>query len=486
MIKYYIKIVLFLLISILFSIEKNLFAQEFISYFSMQDDKIMVSPSFAGYRESPELYASFYRQWTGIEGSPTAASLSFNTPLSKKMGFGLAISNFRSGNFRQFQAQAMYAYKIKLKKNLLLIFGFDAAILKTQMDLSHIISQGNDPILQNSSGLGALFFNAGGSILLQHKTALFGISVPSTLATEAKISGTPYSYSQNREFIIHGSYNYKITGNYSLEPALIYTFKNKLLSDNSMIQISLDLNYMKKFDLGFGYKINNGYSLFTGIDLRNNINLQYVYEFGGNALNSSSLGTHRIIFCFKLIKKKTQNEPYIIPKIEENTNFTTNPIDNSEIEILHAENERIRKESNRILSQHERRIEELEKKLADLQKNQSQTIHEKWEAPFDLQNIKFGPNSDKLYSSSFPELNKIVNLMVKDPTAEVQFSAYNNEEFSAGYNLYLSEKRAKALSSYLINRGISPNRIKTEGKGCENIGMSANAPNRIEIRIKKK
>jgi outer membrane protein OmpA-like peptidoglycan-associated protein len=213
--------------------------------------------------------------------------------------------------------------------------------------------------------------------------------------------------------------------------------------------------------------------------------LQYICDFGANAMNSASLGTHRLVLGFKLITKKTQNEPNFIPKIEENTNFSSNPINNSEIDILHAENERIRKESNRILSQHERRIAELEKMIAELQKNQTQSYQEIWEDPLELRNIKFGPNSDKLYSSSFPELNKIVNRMVKEPKSEVRISAYNNEEFSAGYNQFLSEKRAKALSDYLINRGISPKRIKSEGKGRQNSEISAETPIRIEVQIKK-
>jgi type IX secretion system PorP/SprF family membrane protein len=471
----------------LFSKGQNLYAQEILSYSSIQSDKINLSPSFAGFDGNAEIFSSVRRQWAGIAYAPASESLSFDTPVNRKTGLGISISDFSSGNFKQFRAQTMYSYKLKLKKDLLLAFGFDAQIFRTRLNISNVVSQGNDPILQNSSVIGSTVFDAGSSLLLNYKTAFVGFSIPSALATDAKIDGTPIKYARKRDFLFHGSYLYKINEIYYVEPSLVYAFKGSPTGENTIFQMSAALDYLKKFSVGFGYSFNNGFSIFTEIALRSNINLQYVCDFGGNAINSASLGTHRLVLSYRISEKEKQHsDPIIIPKNEENINFSSNNgIDNSEIEKLHNENERIRSESNRVLSEHEKRIRELENKIEELSKNQKKVIQETWEEPQELKNIRFGPNSDKLYSSSFPELNKIVNRMVKEPKSEIRISEFNNEDFPGGYNLYLSEKRAKALGDYLINRGISPQRIKFEGKGSENRELSADEPIRVEIQIKK-
>jgi len=88
--------------------------------------------------------------------------------------------------------------------------------------------------------------------------------------------------------------------------------------------------------------------------------------------------------------------------------------------------------------------------------------------PVILPNIKFGNNSDKLFSSSDSTLNEIYHKLNKENNLEILLVVHTDSVGSETYNLRLSEKRALSIKSYLINKGLSEKRIKTLGLGSKN------------------
>jgi len=78
-----------------------------------------------------------------------------------------------------------------------------------------------------------------------------------------------------------------------------------------------------------------------------------------------------------------------------------------------------------------------------------------------LNNIFFDFNKAVLKSESFPELNRIVTLMKEKNTMTVEISGHTDATGPEGYNLLLSEQRAKSVSKYLSDKGIDSGRIST-------------------------
>ncbi len=76
-----------------------------------------------------------------------------------------------------------------------------------------------------------------------------------------------------------------------------------------------------------------------------------------------------------------------------------------------------------------------------------------------LNNIFFDFNKAVLKSESFPELNRIVDLMKNKSTMTVEISGHTDATGPDDYNMLLSEWRAKAVSTYLIEKSIDKNRI---------------------------
>jgi len=74
-------------------------------------------------------------------------------------------------------------------------------------------------------------------------------------------------------------------------------------------------------------------------------------------------------------------------------------------------------------------------------------------------------------------------LGVKLDKVKVEIDGHTDNEGSADYNRVLSEERAKTVMKYLINRGISPDRLTAKGYGKERpVGSNNTAEGRAKNR----
>ncbi|MDN5203196.1 OmpA family protein [Fulvivirgaceae bacterium BMA10] len=82
-----------------------------------------------------------------------------------------------------------------------------------------------------------------------------------------------------------------------------------------------------------------------------------------------------------------------------------------------------------------------------------------------LNNIFFDFDKSTLKEESFPELNRIADLLKDKATMEVELAGHTDNIGSKAYNQRLSERRAKAVFDYLVNQGVNENRLTTIGYG---------------------
>jgi outer membrane protein OmpA-like peptidoglycan-associated protein len=74
---------------------------------------------------------------------------------------------------------------------------------------------------------------------------------------------------------------------------------------------------------------------------------------------------------------------------------------------------------------------------------------------------------DKYYltKKSISTLNDLIDFLKNNPAYGCQLVGHTDEEGSSGYNVVLSSNRVKTTKNYIINKGIGPDRIKTDYKG---------------------
>jgi outer membrane protein OmpA-like peptidoglycan-associated protein len=83
-----------------------------------------------------------------------------------------------------------------------------------------------------------------------------------------------------------------------------------------------------------------------------------------------------------------------------------------------------------------------------------------------LENVFFDFDSFELNKRSFAELNKVFEFLKTNPTVSISLEGHTDNEGGATYNKNLSEKRAKAVYNYLLNKGIAVSRLSSVGLGA--------------------
>ncbi len=82
-----------------------------------------------------------------------------------------------------------------------------------------------------------------------------------------------------------------------------------------------------------------------------------------------------------------------------------------------------------------------------------------------LTNVFYEVDSWELKKESMSELNTLADLLAENKELFIEIGGYTDSTGSAAYNLALSEKRAMSVVSYLINKGISSERLRYKGYG---------------------
>jgi len=86
---------------------------------------------------------------------------------------------------------------------------------------------------------------------------------------------------------------------------------------------------------------------------------------------------------------------------------------------------------------------------------------------FVLRNVFFETDSYILKSSSNVELDYVVRLLSINADVMVEIGGHTDNVGTRAYNLTLAENRARAVYQYLVEKGISPNRLKYKGYGFD-------------------
>ncbi|MFV0269285.1 MAG: OmpA family protein [Draconibacterium sp.] len=87
------------------------------------------------------------------------------------------------------------------------------------------------------------------------------------------------------------------------------------------------------------------------------------------------------------------------------------------------------------------------------------------DAPIKIENINYEFGSWELMENSKVALDTLVEVLVFNPTITIELMAHTDHIGSDQFNFDLSQKRAQSVVDYLIEKGISPQRLVAKGYG---------------------
>jgi len=82
-----------------------------------------------------------------------------------------------------------------------------------------------------------------------------------------------------------------------------------------------------------------------------------------------------------------------------------------------------------------------------------------------LPGINFETNSSNLTASSTATLDGAASTLIKYPDITAEVAGHTDSTGAAAYNLSLSDKRAAAVRTYLVNKGVAASRLTSKGYG---------------------
>ena len=536
--------------SILFTVFLSLFmlstkAQQTPLYSQLYFMRMLYNPALTAYNGSTNLYGFYRDQWTNMPGHPVTAGVLGEISLWKdQIGTGFHVYQDNTDIIHRTDAQAYYAQKIKLAKNHTLSLGFSLGIMETHVDFSNAIATdaGDSHLL--SAGKSGAAFDMSVGLAYQWKKLTIGFAVPQVVNTQTTLTNQSNSttLSNKRQFI--GSASYEISINhekFNIEPSV-------LVKSGSSLPVQVDGNIMANYKrflyLGVGYRMEYGVSMTAAVRISKTVTVGYAYEYPimKNIGYSDTKGTHELIVGInfdKFIKKKDQNKDIdkkidslmakndsiqkAVDSLVKQVDSLRKDMDTAKMNIdslkngskdLQQQNKELQQE-NKDQQQKEQELKQNLEKIQTMVKDSFETLAKEYrkhikDKPavnfpdaidkstkankgdiYRLNKVEFDRNSSYLKKESYPELDKLISFMNMNPNAHIRVMGHTDYIATDEYNQWLSDRRAKRVYDYLIEKGIAADRMTYIGFGkkvpiADNSTDEGRAKNRrVEVEVVK-
>lgn len=266
-----------------------LYAQDITNFTQFFINPYSINSSYAGIEGRSALSLAYRKQWSGIEGAPTIANLTFHAPTPFGINYALNVTSDSKGILKTSAASVTIGYTLSIDKHKFIRFGLSGGAAFNAVDLDEFESI-SDPALtdlldKNTSLIG----NAG--LSFHFNTVHVGASLPN-IFSPSYVSKDAFTVAEVKPFqavIVHASNRfYFAKDKHVFEPYLIYRINEDLPSQIEAAAV-LHLNHV--IWLGGSYRQDFGISALGGLKVQNFFLIGGSYSVkntGDNELNSPS------------------------------------------------------------------------------------------------------------------------------------------------------------------------------------------------------
>lgn len=292
---------LVLLLLLLSGVE--MFSQQDSQFTQYMYNTINVNPAYAGSRGVMSVFGLYRTQWVGLDGAPTTATASLNTPISNSnIGLGLSAIKDQIGPSDETSVSADISYSIPTSESWKLSFGLKATANLLNIDFTKLnIYNPADPRFQNNVD-NKFSPNVGAGIYFHSNKSYFGVSVPNFLETNhfdksASNSSASFVAKERMHYYVIGGHVFDLSPSIQFKPA----FLAKAVQ-GAPLQLDVSGNFLinEKFTIGAAYRWSAAMSAMVGFQVNQNWFIGYGYDMETTKLADYNSGSHEIFLRYEL------------------------------------------------------------------------------------------------------------------------------------------------------------------------------------------
>ena len=279
-------------------------AQQDPEYTHYMYNMSVVNPAYASGAPAMLNLGGLYRtQWVGAVGAPKTFTFFGHTAITDKVEVGLSLvsDDIGDGAKKENNVYADFAYVLNLGGQNRLSLGLKAGFSSMQTNFNGFVLQSGDVatdlafaeninVTNPNIGVGAYFFR---------NNFYAGISAPNLLKSkhiEEKSGINAFGSEEIHTFLTAG-YVFQINEKVKLKPA----FMTKYVTGAPLsIDITANILYNNKFELGAAYRIDDAVSALVNINITPSLRVGYAYDYTLSNLGQFNSGTHEIMLLFDL------------------------------------------------------------------------------------------------------------------------------------------------------------------------------------------
>jgi type IX secretion system PorP/SprF family membrane protein len=535
-----------LYIVILVLINGSLFGQQLPFMEGHNINSFGMSPAYAGLQNVNTLFSDYRTDWSGMAGGPVTCQFSYNTRLFKNVGAGARYIYDKTDIFKQTLILGTYTYEVRIAERHFFNFGLSAGFYRNSIDVAKYFNDPDyviDGVLITGMEKSQFKFVSDASFLYRFGNLESGFLFSNLMVGSVKYNNPDLSYKPFKNYMAHAAYNFEVSDRLELKPMVILR-GGKNAPDQ--VETAVTATWDKKVWATGLYRTGGILGFGAGMRLFDGLLLNYSYNMStGVALNT--FGSHQVTLGFRLFKPgkraipetympkaseapmpskarsvkepEKENVPVILPAKEEpkaEEVKITKPelaVKQTDEKPLAPINLRIVFTKNRVIVDSIVSFPENGKYKTSLMpgvysmeisasgyvpatdKIEIKAKGEELSLPayklskiekgivFKFKNVGFTTGTDKISGESFMVLDMVSKLLKENPTMKLEVSGHTDDVGTKTVNEALSQKRAEAVSKYLILKGIQKERLNAKGYGSvKPVAENSSAEGRTQNR----
>ena len=259
------------------------------------------NPAAVGAANQTQFHTSVKKQWTGTEGSPTLAAITFEKPLDR-LSLGANLTNVAEGPFNSLSTHVTAGYRFQMsnRPKQWLSFGMSLGFRLNTLR-SNRVDDPDDPAVA-SYNRPALVMDGGLGVRYRYERFTLGLAVP-RLTNNLSYGGDNAllrSFQPWNHLIASAAYDYvPFLSDWKITPTVLYHHATDF---SSQWEGMLLATFRKKFWGGAGYRQRYGGNVLVGAEITPLIGFTYAYSLAGGANHFPS--SHEVVLRLRLDKQE--------------------------------------------------------------------------------------------------------------------------------------------------------------------------------------